>query len=957
MSLVCAVVRERLADGGFASDEREVADHLAGCAECTAIERALREIDLGISSLPAIEPAEALVARTITRARGRGVAEEGAALETVAAHGAIGTPSFLVASLAVLVSAIGALLAAPFALARWMIASSRGRWTFALGGGLAACAALLSTMMYGGAEAPSMGRPLIPGRADEDANEPRVQIDGVQIDGEPEPADWAAASAIEGTRDDGARVASEEQGDGVAITDRAGDESIEEERYQLRVVASERTPAEPIEQAPAFELGLRSGDFETLNRGDQGTVDLSETGALAEGRPQEVGDDGRDLEQATDLEGDVGGALAPRAAAEVASATRSGRTGQRGEERSRPGTTSVQPETSAGATQGITERGLEERAARERESELRAPEHRRGPAGETITTRARGARETIAEQIDAWDDTRERLREEAQQRQAPPGGGLAWRYDAEREHATTITDESGMQAPSRWWSAASSTEGLSFHARDGWWASSYVPGDPSIRALHARLASARDLRLSDRTPLALAETATPIAPAIEAPADRALALGVQGDVAAIEGPTRVRVEVDLRGIQQAAGRRAPMRIAVVLDARSALEPGEQARARALLRSLGRAAGARDRITVLAAGAHGGTLVPLGALRHGELEVALRRLLAGEGGAPSPIDQAIAEGALAVASPDDVGLVILATPDASHDRELDLALHRAAVAGVPTSVVAIGDRARAEDLDAIALAGQGRRRIVRSPAEADAAARAEIEAASQLVARALRVRVRLAPGVRLIDVLGSRPLATEEVARTREAERAIDRDLARRLGIAADRDEDDEGIRIFLPAFYADDAHAIVLDLLVAGPGAIAEVDVRYKDLVLLSNGVASGALSLPRGAPSRGPRELRVISAFLAHEVAEALSEAGDRAQAGDAATARLRLLEARAAIEAARTALPGLARDRSVAALATLCDRYAAALATGSDVAIVAASAHYASYRLLLRPRLAAGD
>jgi hypothetical protein len=54
-----------------------------------------------------------------------------------------------------------------------------------------------------------------------------------------------------------------------------------------------------------------------------------------------------------------------------------------------------------------------------------------------------------------------------------------------------------------------------------------------------------------------------------------------------------------------------------------------------------------------------------------------------------------------------------------------------------------------------------------------------------------------------------------------------------LGIRADRGSDEDGIKIVIPAFYADDTHAILLDLVVPRPGPVLEVSAKYKDLVFV----------------------------------------------------------------------------------------------------------------------------
>jgi hypothetical protein len=512
------------------------------------------------------------------------------------------------------------------------------------------------------------------------------------------------------------------------------------------------------------------------------------------------------------------------------------------------------------------------------------------------------------------------------------------------------------------WTDAHRTEGLRFHARDGWWQSTYVPGDPAIRLVHARLAvSQQILPGTSRTGLALAEDVSPIAPPLDAPRDRALAVGAFADTAAIDGPTRVRVEVALRSIAQASGRRGPLRVAVVLDA-DALDADAQARTRALVLSLSRATTSRDRVALYASGPRGGELASLGPMRAGRLEIALRRVFgaAEAEGPPVTMTDAVTRALETVSGEDGVGLVLVVTPDDVRDEALERAIHLGTVAGITTSAIGVGPRASLASLDEIALAGQGRRRIVLTDDDALAAVRAELTAASELVARAVRVRVRLAEGVELVDVLGSRPLDAEESARTRAVEQAIDQDLARRLGILSDRDEDESGVRMLLPAFYANDAHSIVLDLVVTRPGHVLDVDVALKDLVRLGNARASASLSLASGAAgASGPRELRVVADVLAHETSLALARASDALGSGRVDEAGRRIDEASALLEAARSAEPRLGDVPSFTADAALLASFGAAVRAHAswaheplrDALALAAS------RRVLRPRLASSE
>ncbi len=511
------------------------------------------------------------------------------------------------------------------------------------------------------------------------------------------------------------------------------------------------------------------------------------------------------------------------------------------------------------------------------------------------------------------------------------------------------------------WELAQVTSGLDFASSESWWANTYVPGDAQLRVLHTRLAaSPSPLPGSTLSALALAELASPTTPAVAAPTDRALALGVHADTTAIEGPTRVRMEIALRAIDQAAGRRGALRVALVVDARNGLGADETAHLRALLGALSHSLTPRDRVILTAAGLAGGTLVPLGVLRHGQVEVALRHLadatsITGEA-IPTTLEEALAEGLEAVAVDDDgAGLTLLVTPNGAHDAAVDRALHLGAVAGVPTTAVGIASTASTSSLDAIALAGEGRRRLVLSDDDAARAVREELTAASRLVARALRVRIRLAEGVQLVDVVGSHSLDADETRRTRESERAIDQSLARRLGIGQDRDDDDSGVRILVPAFYAGDSHTIVLDLLVTRPGPVADVDVRFKDLVRLGNGTASSALALEAGTEPRGPHELRVVASYVGHEVAGALDEAASAMDRGDVAAARARLMQSRALIDQARAAVDGLASVPSITADARLLDAFLAATASVGEPSLVASSLHYAAARRIVIPQLQA--
>ena len=195
--------------------------------------------------------------------------------------------------------------------------------------------------------------------------------------------------------------------------------------------------------------------------------------------------------------------------------------------------------------------------------------------------------------------------------------------------------------------------------------------------------------------------------------------------------------------------------------------------------------------------------------------------------------------------------------------LERAAHSSAVAGIPVSVIGVGPDVLMAELERLALAGQGNRRLIAQVTEVEKVIESELTAASQVVARALRLRIRLAPGVKLVGVIGSDRLGSQAADRVRAAERSVDQRLARNLGIESDRGEDEDGIQIVIPAFYAGDAHVVLLDVVAPGPGPLGDVTLRYKDLVHSRNGVASARAELSRREREPGSLQNNVVKNLL----------------------------------------------------------------------------------------------
>jgi hypothetical protein len=239
----------------------------------------------------------------------------------------------------------------------------------------------------------------------------------------------------------------------------------------------------------------------------------------------------------------------------------------------------------------------------------------------------------------------------------------------------------------------------------------------------------------------------------------------------------------------------------------------------------------------------------------------------------------------------------------------------------------------------------------------------------VVARAVRLRIRLAEGVRLIDVLGSRRLDEARAQRVREAERAVDRALAQRLGIVSDRGEDEDGIQIVVPAFLSGDTHVVLLDVVVPGPGPVADVQARFKDLSSLGNGTLTDRLELARGSVSsasrsdrssggsveRGPAERAVLRAFVGHRLSMALREAAAHLDRGETDLALASVRGARAQVRAVRRSVPALRNDEALARDLALCERMAARLSAGASPSM-ADALRYAAHRRTMGDPLAMG-
>jgi len=523
--------------------------------------------------------------------------------------------------------------------------------------------------------------------------------------------------------------------------------------------------------------------------------------------------------------------------------------------------------------------------------------------------------------------------------------------------------DKARQAARRYLAQSTALEGLHFQEPTGYWANTYVPGDPAMRLLQTRLSRwdrrgiGGDLRLEK----AAHQSWQPFDP----PRNAALALYLDADQAAIQGPTRLRVQVGLKGTPRQGGLRSAMNLGLVLDLRGLAADDTGAGIRALVSALQEARQPGDHFSITVAGRPGALLVPPQSFRNGPIRLAMKALF----GEETPTDkqtldlmQALTLAKSTVQAGDDptatlgtrVILLVTASPLGAQLPALEGFAHRGALEGVPLSVAALGDAANLDEIDRLVRAGQGNRRILRGPNEAADLVQRELSAVSRVVARAVRLRIRLAPQVKLIQVLGSRRLDTAQTQRVRQAEKSIDQRMARNLGLKADRGEDEEGIQIVIPSFFADDNHVVLLDVVAERPGLIADAQVRYKDLVFLRNGVARTRLNLDEGQRDPGPLELRVLKNRLAMELAVSARQAGHWLASGNPQQAVALLTRVRDLLYGMRYEIAGWSMDPELQNDVAMVGEYLAML--GSPVvgdaigrSLLADSLRYAAHRRLL--------
>ncbi len=372
------------------------------------------------------------------------------------------------------------------------------------------------------------------------------------------------------------------------------------------------------------------------------------------------------------------------------------------------------------------------------------------------------------------------------------------------------------------------------------------------------------------------------------PRTEGLAVTASVDATHFERARRVFLQVGLRGSSRYGWRRPPLDVVLVVD-QPAFSRGAAFVTRFvvdLLRELGPA----DRLGIVLAGGEAPTFLELARLGPAQQHLANRIDQLAAPAAMGPHDLATAmtkAGAMLEAASDDEAtvpgtktlMVLSGERDETRIAHAARAAHQLTVEGCVTSVFAL-DAERSEWWQ-VADAGYGNLHRIDEAGAADAIDE-EMQSLARVVARLVRVNVRLGKESKAIRVLGTRVLEQREVEEVKARELATDRNLSKSLGITSDRGEDDDGIQTVIPYFYGDDSHVILIELWVEGPGVVADVTVRYKDMVNLDNATARTSVRL--GARPRAPTEEQVLIArnVRGFELAENLQRASAAVENND---------------------------------------------------------------------------
>jgi len=343
------------------------------------------------------------------------------------------------------------------------------------------------------------------------------------------------------------------------------------------------------------------------------------------------------------------------------------------------------------------------------------------------------------------------------------------------------------------------------------------------------------------------------------PTDKALALSAETELAKVvkEGG-RTYLQVGLQAIRKEAPERAPLNLALVIDRSGSM--GDQQKleyAKQAAEDVVNRLESTDRLAIVTYDTDATVGLAGAPLRNKEAALAvIGRLRPGNS---TNIHAGLTQGYREVReglSPDAVNSVVLVSDGCITAGPADDASFRDLVGrsfddGITTTTVGMGLDFNEHTMTLISREGKGNYHFINEPSAIAGIFDRELGDLTHVVAKAVRLRVALAPGVRLVRVLGSSQLSADETKDVKADERQIDKKVYEDLGIRQDRQEqpDEPGVKVVIPHFYLGDNHVVLLEIEIprgSGKQKIADVYAKYKDVVFRQNREEHAVVSVDR---------------------------------------------------------------------------------------------------------------
>ncbi len=453
----------------------------------------------------------------------------------------------------------------------------------------------------------------------------------------------------------------------------------------------------------------------------------------------------------------------------------------------------------------------------------------------------------------------------------------------------TIEGRDGDRGETAGWDfeddASETARPLSFLPRTFYFENTYLGGNAAFEERRRRL----DRDFGSSRPYA--QAALPLQD-FDPPEDAGMALTARLDRSFVDKPQRVILQVGLQGSERFGWRRPPLDVVLVVDQPVvARQPEVVIEA---ITGLVRKLGPQDRLGVVRVAEAPYLMADVSGVREARAHLVreLEALKAGPETGPAALGRAVelaGERLRAAAGntarvPGTQMVVLLSGGGGDRVRSAADAAHANNVMGQFNSVIDVSGELD-NDLWSVASAGHGNYHRAAPGANAKAvldAIDSELESLSRVIARLLRVNVRLAPDVEVIRVIGSRPLEELEKQAVKAREVATDQNLSKTLGVQADRGDDDDGVQTVIPYFYGGDAHVVLVELWVKKPGRVADVSLKYKDMVKLENATAQATASVAGIPRPPTPAHAQVRRNLRGFTVATLLKNAGAEASRGN---------------------------------------------------------------------------